>query len=331
MKILFVKLSSIGDVIHTLPVLSSLKAAYPEAEIDWVVEEPSAELLRGHPLLNRVLIFRRREILSDFRQKRGSAWRELKSFLRSLRRKRYDLVIDFQGLLKSGLLVGIARGRCKIGFANHREGSPLFYNLKLSPYDPDQHAVRRYLSVLKVLGLKPETVSFSLPPLPSFEELKQRFALPAGFAVFIPKARWPSKLWTVSGWRSLAQAFERRGILPIFVGSQADSPYVEKILTESPGLSLCGRLGLLELATLLKEASSVVSVDTGPMHLAAALGRPVVALFGPTAPWRTGPYGDDHRVLFKGLSCSPCFRKDCPDRVCLERISPEEVLRACNL
>ncbi|NPA49391.1 MAG: lipopolysaccharide heptosyltransferase I [Thermodesulfobacteria bacterium] len=327
MKILLVKLSSLGDVIQALPVLSGLKAVFPEAEIDWVVEEPSAAILRNHPLLRRLLVFRRPQILAGL--KRGS-FAELRRFLHPLREETYDVVLDLQGLLKSGLIVGVSRGRCKVGFANHREGSPLFYNLKLPPYDPEMHAVRRYLSTLRVFGLETPEAHFSFPPLPPLEELRRKFALPERFAVLVPVARWPTKLWTTEGWQVLAQRLKREGIFPVIVGAKGDASYARKILAGAPGLSLCGETDLLELATLLRGASVIVSVDTGPMHLAAALGKPVVALFGPTAPWRTGPYGEGHRVIFKGLSCSPCFKRECASRRCLTEIAPEEVLQACG-
>ncbi len=327
MKILLVKLSSLGDVIHSLPVLSALKTSFPEAEIDWAVEEPAAEILENHPFLERLLIFPRTRILEELR--RGSLF-ETRRFLRFLRQKPYDVVLDLQGLLKSGLLVGLARGKVKIGFANHREGSPLFYNFKLPPYDPDMHAVKRYLLVLKIFGIEPQKVTFPLPPVPSLAKLKSKFGLPERFAVFIPVARWPSKLWTISGWRTLAYRFAKEGLAPIIVGSEKDAPYVQKILSEAPGRSLCGKIRLLELASLLQGASLIVSVDTGPMHLAAALGKTVIALFGPTAPWRTGPFGEQHQVIFKRLPCSPCFQKVCSRRSCMEEISPQEILNACG-
>ncbi len=329
-KILLVKLSSLGDVIHALPVLSALKGAFPEARIDWVVEEAASEILKGHPLLHRVVVWQRKRLFAGLKRIERNSLQGWKAFLKELRQESYDLIIDLQGLFKSGVLVGLARGRCKLGFANHREGSTFFYNLKMPPYDPDEHAVKRYLKVLSLLGLNSPEVSFPLPSLPEFRPLKEKFGLPARFAVFIPRARWSTKLWHVRGWQSLAQKFEEEGILPVFVGAQADRDYVKTILSEAPGLSLCGKTGLLELASLLKEASFIVSVDTGPLHLAAALGKKTVALFGPTAPWRTGPYGDGHRVIFKGLSCSPCFKKSCLKRRCLKEITPEEVFEVCE-
>ncbi len=328
MKILIVKLSALGDVIQALPVLKALKGALPRAEIHWVVEPPADELLASHPLLDQLILFPRRQILRALKKRNLSG---LLTFLRTLRTHSYDVVIDLQGLLKSGLVVALSRARAKLGFANHREGSPLFYSLKLPPYDPDLHAVDRYLKVTEIFGAKPEAPLFVLPPLPSVGSLRQRFSLPEKYAVFIARARWESKLWERSSWQALALKCREAGLLPVLVGAENDRPYLKDIVQRSAARLLAGRLTLLELASLLKGAQLIVSVDTGPMHLAAALGKPVVALFGPTAPWRTGPYGDGHIVLRRDLPCSPCFRKVCPENECLKGISPEEVWQACQV
>ena len=323
MKILLVKLSALGDVVQTLPVLAALKEA--GHEVHWVVEEAAAPLLETHPLLERLFVSRRRDWLARWRRDLRGVGQEVARFVEALRKEEYDLVLDLQGLLKSALLVALARARLKAGFANHREGSTHFYNYLLPPYDPDEHAVRRYLSALIPLGIEPAEPRFPLPPLP--EGVSQRFGLLSPYVVLIPCARWPTKRWPQSYWQELARELLRRDRQPVFVGAAGDIPYVDEIVSGVEGaVSLCGKLNLLELAALLKEAREVVSVDTGPMHLAAAVGARVIAVFGPTAPWRTGPFGRDHVVLSPSLSCSPCFRRRC-DRVrCLEEITPAQVL-----
>ena len=326
MKILLVKLSALGDVVQTLPVLAALKRA--GHEVHWLVEEAAAQILEGHPLLDGLLVSRRRLWLDRWRKDPQRVWGEVALFVRSLRQEEYDLVLDLQGLLKSALLVALARARLKVGFANHREGSPWFYNFPLPPYDPEEHAVRRYLSALGPLGLEVAEPEFVLPPLP--EEVPQRWGLTKPYVVLIPCARWLTKHWAKSHWQELAQALLRQGRQPVLVGAKADLPYVEEIVSGVDGaLSLCGRLNLLELASLLKGAERVISVDTGPMHLAAAVGARVIALFGPTAPWRTGPFGEGHVVLRVSKPCSPCFRRRCPEP-CLEEIRPQEVLAALS-
>ncbi|OAG27332.1 lipopolysaccharide heptosyltransferase I [Thermodesulfatator autotrophicus] len=324
MKVLIVKLSSLGDIIHALPVLSALKNN--GAQIDWIVEEEFSSLLQGHPYIDRLLVWPRKRVLQKIRQKNLNAIVLWKDLLQQLRAKDYDVVIDLQGLLKSGILVSLARGRCKIGFANHREGSTFFYNFKLPPYDPDEHAVLRYLKVLNYMGLSAKEIEFPLPPLPPLEDLRKRFGLPKKYAVLIPCTRWPTKYWTRDGWKKLSQFLEKQGFLPVFVGSSKDKDYVKSLLNGNPGLSLCGKTDLKELASVLKGARLVISVDTGPLHLAAASGPPVIALFGPTAPWRTGPFGEKHVILRGEIACSPCFQKECSDRRCMKNLTPERVL-----
>jgi len=328
-KLLLVKLSALGDVVQTLPVLAALKRVHPGLAIHWVVEEEQAELLAGHPLIERLLVFPRRRILRCLRNPRTvpRGWSLARKFLRDLRAERYDAVLDLQGLLKSALVVALARSRRRIGFANHREGSPLVLTEKLPPYDPDLHAVRRYLSAAEHLGGRPEPVEFPLPPHPSAETVGRRLRLPPPpWLVFIPATRWPTKLWPDEHWRDLAGRACALGLPLLWIGGPGDRDYLAGLALK--GTDLSGRLSLKELAGILSGAAAVVSVDTGPMHLAAALGRPVVALFGPTAPWRTGPFGEGHRVLRAGLPCSPCFRRSCPEPRCMSGISPEEVLQA---
>ncbi|WP_022853982.1 lipopolysaccharide heptosyltransferase I [Thermodesulfatator atlanticus] len=328
MKVLIIKLSSLGDVIHSLPVLSVLKGA--GAEVDWVVEEENEALLRGHPYLSRLIVWPRKRLLKRLKARDFAAIRETYSLVREIRAKTYDVVIDLQGLLKSGVVAGLSRARYKIGFANHREASTFFYNVKLAPYSPDEHAVRRYLSTLNILGLETNHIDFVFPPFPPFKGLAQKFALPEKFAVLIPCTRWQTKHWTISGWQELSLLLTQKGLAPVFVGSAADKSYVAKILAKGEGLSLCGKTSLLELASIISQATLVVSVDTGPMHLAAALNKPVVALFGPTAPWRTGPLGERHRVIQKKLPCVPCFQRTCDTTRCMQEIAAEEIIEALD-
>ncbi len=331
MKILIVKLSALGDVVQALAVLPALKAGLPQARLYWAVEEASAELLLGHPLLERVYISKRRTWLSAFKKKHFlSTLREINFFLRDLREEYFDVILDLQGLLKSGLLVALAKGKRRIGFANHREGSTLPLTQKLSPYEPERHAVERYLDAALYLGGKrPSPVSFPLPPLPDPEDLREKFDLRGDLAVFIPRARWQTKEWTQEGWAELAHLVQEAfGLEIVLVGGVGDRSYVAPILEKAPFVrSLCGQTSILELAGLLKLARLIVTVDTGPMHLAVAVGKRVVALFGPTAPWRTGPFGQGHRVVKLDLPCSPCFKKKCPEPLCLKGLTPERVFQ----
>ncbi len=378
MNILIVKLSAIGDVIHTLPSLAAVRKLYPEAHITWVVEEAAAGLVQDHPLLDTVLISRRKSWLKDFQN--GEILRplrEIRSFLRQLRARPYDLVIDFHGLLKSALIVLLSGGKRKLGYDSLQELSGLFYNEKI-PEDMNKHAVDRYLDFPRYLGAKIEAFAklhkpsnyvipaeagiqysqvlpgFRVKPgmtnrvvLQSYQMNQAEFVLPLSretqaktqlllnkhhlenkkFIAVNPVAYWETKLWDNEKFARLADLIKTRlNIEVVFTGSEKES--IEKIITQmsTKAVNLGGETSLMELAYLYKKAHLVITTDSGPMHLAAAAGTTVVALFGPTDPKRTGPYGEGHTIIRTDLPCSPCFLKKCPTKKCLQDISPEQVM-----
>ncbi|MCD6320352.1 MAG: glycosyltransferase family 9 protein [Candidatus Desulfofervidaceae bacterium] len=320
-----IKLSSLGDIIHTLPALNALKKAYPQAEIDWVTEEVGMELLSGHPYINQLLLYKRYEWPEAL--KKGSWVKVLKEVVgfKDQLQKGYNLVIDFQGLLKSAVIAWLARGNKKIGFANGREGSHFSFHKKYKA-NYNEHAVIRYLKLLQFAGIPVDfnEIVFSLPPAPAID-----FKLKAPYIVINPTARWPSKMWFKEKWAALGKDLLKLGYKVVFTGAKADKVYVDAICSDcSSAINLAGKTNLKSLISLYKQAHLIISVDTGTMHLAAAAGNPVIALFGPTAPWRTGPFGKGHTVIYKSLSCQPCFRKDCKDKACLKDIEVEEIIEA---
>lgn len=324
MRLLLVKLSALGDVIHALPTLRALREGLG-ARVDWLVEEEQADLLRGHPLIDRLLVCPRRRWLRELRrgEVRGVV-RELAGFLRELRAVEYGVVLDLQGLLKSALWTRLARAGRRVGLGTAREGSAWVLDERV-PCDLNLHAVDRYLTAARYLGAGVDGVSFVLGLTPQDQQRADRLLWGMGrrLVALNPLTRWPSKRW--GGFGRLCRLLVADGWRVVLVG--ADRRALEPL--EGRGvLNLGGATGLRELACVLRRCRLLVSVDSGPMHLAAAVGTPVVALFGPTAPWRTGPYGEGHRVLRRELSCSPCFRRRCEDRRCLEEIEPEEVLEA---
>jgi lipopolysaccharide heptosyltransferase I len=333
-KILIVKLSSIGDVVQTLPALSVLRKGHPDATIDWLVEDAASDIIRDHPLLDEVIVVENRGWLRNFKGNLKTA--------RYLAGKRYDLVLDFQGLMKSGIWVFLTRGARRIGFANAREFSQFSLNEKLPPYDPERHAVCRYLDLAKYAGgvVSPDEPTFPAPPIHIGEEEKKRVeallaegGITAGTPFFIvnPCARWETKLWPERRFAKLTTLLtERFGMKAVIVGSEADLGEALRInvLAGDAALNLAGRTTLKELAYLMSKAKFVVTLDSGPMHIAAAVGAKVFALFGPTAPWRTGPHGEDHSVIRKDIDCSPCFEKSCVEPRCMDEMSVEDVVGA---
>lgn len=320
-RILLIKLSSLGDVIHALPTLEALRSLYPQGQITWLVEEAQAPVLAGHPALDEVWPVPRLR-LGNVRSR--SDWRKILRLARRVREQPFDLVIDLQGLLKSAVWVALARSPRKLGYDRTRELSYLPLTERLAPYDPDAHAVWRYLNVARSLGAPTEAprfrLGFSLP-------LDLSHLLPAEtgqpLAVLHPGARWPTKLWPAAHWALLADWLAReKGFRVAITGSPGDHDLIEEIVTqaETPPLNLAGHTSLAELAALLQRAHLAVTTDTGPLHLAAALGTPVVALFGPTGPWRTGPFGQGHEIVRLDLDCSPCFQRRCPEPRCLSEL-----------
>lgn len=334
MNILIVKLSAIGDVIHTLPSLAALRKLYPEAHITWVVEEAAAGLVNNHPLLDAVLISRRKSWIKYLGKGEFSRpLREMRAFLRELRKRPYDLVIDFHGLLKSALIVLLSGGKRKLGYDSMQELSGLFYNEKI-PEDMNKHAVDRYLDFPRHLGAKIAKAQFILPSdnaaQARIQSLLEKYHLEnKKFIAVNPVAYWETKLWDDEKFARLADLIKAKlDIEVVFTSSEKES--IEKITTrmQAKAVNLAGETTLIELAYLYQKALLLVTTDSGPMHLAAAVGTPVVALFGPTDPQRTGPYGEGHTVIRTDLPCSPCLRKECPTTKCMQDILPEQVLAA---
>jgi heptosyltransferase I len=364
-NILLVKLSAIGDVIHTLPSLAALRRCYPDADITWVVEEAAADLLSGHPDLDRVLVIRRKTWISDIRQGRiVTPLKEIRAFLRTLRSRPYDLVIDFHGLLKSAVIVLLSGGKRKLGYDSLQEGSGLFYNEKI-PEEMGKHAVDRYLDFVRYLAESGDDDRKSDCPVstPVFtivigaeersrvttllreqgdilnaasrggEETESR-GKEIGIGRFVavsPMALWETKLWEDRKFADLCDRIRRElGLSVILTGGEAGPLDRIRAQMKTQAVNLGGKTTLRDLAFLYREAALVITTDSGPMHLAAAVGTPVLALFGPTDPARTGPYGPGHRVIRSGLNCMPCFKKHCDTKKCMKEIAVEEVFTAAK-
>lgn len=363
MEILIVKLSAIGDVIHTLPALDALHRTFPESSITWLVEEKASAIVTEHPYLKEVIVSKRKRWLNDL--KNPSLWyhtlKEIGVFIGDLRSKEYDVVIDFQGLLKSGLLVFLSKGKRKIGYDKSREFSHLFLNEKIPPYPLDRHAVERNVNMIKDLGNKPDGIAFD--PLTtehnhfgdgfkSDQHLQTGFAIPIGdqdkknvqdflsdnkiraskpLITINSQAGWVTKLWQPLKMAKLSdRLIETYDAQIIFTGGTDDHQSIEDILSmmEHSAINGSGKTNLKELSFLLSLSDLMITTDSGPMHIASAMGTPIVALFGPTAPWRTGPYSNHAIVLRHNVSCSPCFKRKCESQACMDSISVEEVLDA---
>ena len=336
MNILIIKPSSLGDVVQALPVLKLLRRKYPHARIDWLVNDALADILLDNPYLHTVHRWDR----ASWRQPRRfvRAFRNAASVVRRLRQTDYDVVIDLQGLLRSALLAFLSGGKTVIGFANSREMAPMFYRERVAIPTENMHSVDRY--VLAVGGDVTHEIEFPMG-LPrkderSTEALLDRMGYDNGkpLVIFAPAARWPTKRWPAQNFAALAEGLvKKQGAEVGFVGSPGDAVLARRIvsLSRCRMMDFSARTTLKQLACLLREADVVVGNDSGPIHVAAALGTPVIGLYGPTSPLKTGPYGRTHTVLTSGLRCSPCFSRTCSiSAECMRAISVESVFEACR-
>lgn len=341
MNILIVKMSAIGDVIHTLPALNAVRKHYPDAHITWLVEEAASDLVEGHQALDRVLISKRKRWARGLLgSSRLEIIREAYSFVKELRDTRYDLVLDFQGLLKSSVLIGLCRGKRKIGFdkgMEHQERSYLFLNERVPPVDMDNHALLRGMMLLDAIGIQSREIVFDLPLLDQHRNMADDLLMRHGprefkvLAAIHPAAKWETKLWSNQKFSILAdRLIEEHGAGVVFTGNKGDRRIIQDIMSGMKGeaANFAGEATLKTLAAFYEKTDFLVSTDTGPMHVAAAVGTPVVALFGPTAPWRTGPFGNGHQIVRAQIDCSPCFKRACETVDCMKQITVEQILKS---
>jgi heptosyltransferase I len=331
LKVLILKPSSLGDVVQALPVLRLLKRHRPDSEIHWWLDAGLLPLLEGDPDLAGIFPFPRRRWASPWR------WGEALASIRQMRAHHFDWVIDLQCLLRSGVFAWLADGELLVGLNESREGARGFYDLVVPRSSYYTHAADWYLETLRTLGV-PVHANFTWMPERKAvaDQVRARWIGGAsGWIVLQPGARWTNKRWPVEHFATLVRrlAAASREVRFAILGSAADAPLGAVIAAAEPKrcLDLTGRTSLPQTVELIRTAELMVTNDTGPMHIAAALGKPVVALFGPTEPRRTGPYGQGESVLrLSSLPCVPCMRDRCEfirPLECLRAITPDQVAR----
>lgn len=322
-KVLVIKPSSLGDIVHSLAFLAAIKGRYPHIELQWVVARGFEGILEGHPLIKKLWVINKDEWKNL--SKIQTTLSGLRGLFRGLKAERFDYVIDLQGLLRSGIITRAANAPIRIGFKEAREGSTVFYTHRVR-VGRDLHAVDKYLKVAAFLGCEIKDISFPFPPPGQFD--KSIYPLNKDFgkyAVLVPGARWKTKRWPARSFGELAAALP---IESVVIGSRADMHIADEIvaLSGNKAVSLAGKTGLKDLIEVIRCASFMVCNDTGPMHIAAALGVHIFALFGPSSPVRTGPYGARHTIIRRDISCSPCYKRSCKNIECMTLIKPKEVI-----
>ncbi len=322
-RILVVKLSSLGDLFHALPAVHAVTSAM-DASVDWVTQPEYARLVECFDDVDRVIAFPRRRFHAD-----------ITGFLKALRTDRYDMVLDFQGLFKSALTARLARTTVRVGPVVRREGASLFYTVRPPPPKaglPRDHAVAEALQVVRYLGIDADQPVFPVT-FPAVTVVAEQPCIG-----LVPGSRWPSKNWPAACFQKLTVALvERVGGSIFLLGSEVDRPVCRRLAEACPDgtvHNLAGELDLVGLGSLMQTLDLVITNDTGPMHMAAALAVPVIALFGPTEARRTGPWGSLHQVLRAEVqpACAPCYQRQCQRResTCLMGISVDTVLDAAQ-
>jgi len=333
-KLLIVRLSSLGDIIHTLPAYESLRAAFPEARIDWLVERRLAFLLTAVDGIDRILPIDTHALRENFQRLKG--WQMFWEPIRAARARRYDVAIDFQGLLKTSFLSLLSGATTRIGFSKplvrERPAHWLYHRTLKDPGSP-MHVARLNILLAGEAGARSGDLRARLTARDedkqAIESLLHREQL-SEFVVLDPGGGWPTKRWKPARYGSLASRVEKElQLRAIVVTGPGEEPLYQQIAegcTEPLPVHL--RIPFLQLIPLLRSARLLVAGDTGPLHLACALETPVVAIMGPTSPVRNGPWSEIDEVVVHHLPCSFCNRRSCPTaNECMD-ISVEEVFAA---
>lgn len=328
-RILIIKLSAVGDVIHTVPVACALRDRFPNAYLAWAVGPSAGTLIQGHPALDEVIPFPRNWLKSP-----KSIWR----FRRHLRSRRFDTVIDVQCLTKSAILGWLSGAQRRIGFGN-RWGRELsrFMNTELVE-TTGPHMIDHNIGLLSALGVSKPCIRFDLPVYepeqPGMDEVIQRNHCRSGFAVINVGAGWESKLWPADRFGAVARYLgERRG-LPTMVlwAGDAERRAAERVVAGSGGFALLAPpTTLRELASLARRATIFLGSDTGPLHLAVALGTPCIGLYGPWPAERHGPYGPRHIAIQKKVFEGPTHERRALSSEYMEAIDVKCVCEACDV
>jgi lipopolysaccharide heptosyltransferase I len=331
-KILLIKPSSLGDVVMALPALSALGRSFPHTQISWLIRPEFAPLIEGHPHLDEIILFDRKSLAKAWRS--PEAFRGLVSLVAALRQRQFDAVLDLQGLFRSASLSWLSGCRQRFG-PFWRELAHFFYTTAIPPRLEWIHVVDYYLKLAEAMGATDRRVEFVLPEKPAATDnarklLARHHLDPDRYAVIIPGSAQVSKCWPAERFSALAdRVAAQHGLAVAATGSKSESAVIEKIRASAkyPIANLASQTSLPELVEVLRGAKLVVSNDTGPGHIAAALGRPLVMLFSWSNPLRVGPYGRPQCVVARDASSRGLANRSHKPRHGIRHITLEEVYR----
>ncbi len=323
-SILILKPSALGDIVHALPLLASLRKSFPDRFIAWGVKEKFSELLEKHPYLDKVIVWKERGF-----------WK----FAREIRQRRFDIVLDLQGLFRTGLITYLSKAPQRWGFSKEeaKERQFMFLNIRIQTKSP--HIVDKYLEFAEHLQAE-KTIEFLIPEKESSREYISQYFQRTNISpndkliALIQGTGWENKTWRAERFAQLGRLLslkENWKVMIIWGVEESEKAKAQKISKmASDKLLIAPQTTISQLVSLLKRCSMAVGGDTGPLHLAAALGLPVVGLYGPTPPSRNGPFTEKKEIIYHAPSCSPCWKKTCKSKnnECMDSIQVEEVMKS---
>lgn len=336
-RILLVKLSAIGDVLMATPSARAVREAFPDSYIAWIVERKSADVILGNPYLDEVIVWDRpkgAKVLSSI----GPFVSSLLRLRAELRERRFDVAVDMQGLLRSAAVCLASGAPRRIGFSDAAEGSTVLYTERHVPDPEDLNAQQRNLDILQKMDVHSSDRAMYMPLTDDDRAFAGRFVQENGLVgekvvAFLPATTWVNKHWVAESWSKVADSLaEKFGAKCLVFGSKADIPLAEAISdgAHHKPVIAAGRTTLKQAGALMELCTAVVGVDTGLLHMAVALDRPSVGLFGASV-WRCFLKKDNFVWLSKDFDCSPCLRHPtCKNVDCMAAITPEDVITAVS-
>lgn len=339
-KIAIIRLSSIGDVLHCTPVARMLKEKIPSCHITWIVGQVSFPMVEFNPFVDEVYVWSREKWEKLMRQgKLIEAWQMLKKFKQEMAGRGFDIALDIHGLFLSGLITRLTGAPRRIGLGGTKEGNGLFMTEQARAFPQDIHVIQRYLSILRPLGLTAGNYDMTLCLSAEVREFAARFLAQNGVTegekiiLINPATTWSAKNWPAEYFAETADSLASCAKI-IICGGPGDAEIAKGVEAKVrvPVINAVGKTSLLEMAALIEKANLLIVGDTGPLHMAVALGVPTVSIFGATDPAKFGPLTRGHVVLRGTASCIPCHKMNCPrnNMVCMHSIRPEKVINSAR-
>jgi heptosyltransferase-1 len=326
---LIIRLSSLGDIIHTLPAFSALRKNFPEARISWAVEAKGREILDVVPGIDKIIVVH----TEGWRLYRKKFWTEIFRLKRELKTKD-QTALDFQGLVKSGFIAFISASKRRIGFHRKNLREPLaalFYTEKLAEMPETIHVISKNLKLLTTIGIEEKKYEFPLVLPAELSDAVKAKLQAAGYdeqkklVLFNVGAGWETKRWFPEKWVELIEIMKTKEFFSLILWGNEEEKAIATEVHKITQVTLAPFFSLKEVMALVKESSLLVSGDTFALQAACAFSRPVVGIFGPTNPRRNGPFSPRDKVAFHEIECSNCYKRKCPTIQCLKKITPEEV------